>query len=113
MSLSLGAWSNALDRLERKGYTHDPTGWAWDRLNGRAGPRSERRELIMNMMIGASALTASAGTMKALNPATGQLIEPEFALGRAAAGRNPEPTAAVIDSQSARAAGTVPRASRG
>jgi hypothetical protein len=113
VSLSLGAWSNALDRLERKDYTHDPAGWAWDRLNGRAGPRSERRELIMNMMIGASALTASAGTMKALNPATGQLIEPEFALGRAAGGRNPEPTAAVIDSQSARAAGTVPRASRG
>jgi hypothetical protein len=44
-----------------------------------------------------------------LNPATGQLIEPEFALGRAAAGRIREPTAAVIDSQSARA---VPRASR-
>jgi transposase len=32
---------------------------------------------------------------------------------RAAAGRNAEPTAAVIDSQSARAAGTVPGASRG
>jgi transposase len=32
---------------------------------------------------------------------------------RAAAGRNPEPTAAVIDSQSGRAADTVPRASRG
>jgi transposase len=32
---------------------------------------------------------------------------------RAAAGRNPQPTAAVIDSQSIRAADTVPRASRG
>jgi putative transposase len=33
--------------------------------------------------------------------------------GRAAAGRDPEPTAAVIDSQSVRAADTVPRATRG
>ena len=32
---------------------------------------------------------------------------------RAAAGRKPQPTAAVIDSQSVRAADTVPRASRG
>jgi transposase len=32
---------------------------------------------------------------------------------RAAAGRRPQPTAAVIDSQSVRAADTVPRASRG
>jgi transposase len=32
---------------------------------------------------------------------------------RAAAGREPQPTAAVIDSQSARAADTVPRATRG
>jgi transposase len=32
---------------------------------------------------------------------------------RAAAGRDPQPTAAVIDSQSVRAADTVPRASRG
>ena len=32
---------------------------------------------------------------------------------RTAAGRNPQPTAAVIDSQSVRAADTVPRASRG
>jgi transposase len=32
---------------------------------------------------------------------------------RAAAGRGPRPTAAVIDSQSVRAADTVPRASRG
>ena len=32
---------------------------------------------------------------------------------RAAAGRSPQPTAAVIDSQSVRAADTVPRASRG
>jgi putative transposase len=32
---------------------------------------------------------------------------------RAAAGRNPQPTAAVIDSQAVRAADTVPRASRG
>ena len=35
------------------------------------------------------------------------------AQARAAAGRNAGPTAAVIDSQSVRAAGTVPRASRG
>jgi putative transposase len=32
---------------------------------------------------------------------------------RAAAGRNPEPTAAIIDSQSVRAADTVPKATRG
>jgi putative transposase len=32
---------------------------------------------------------------------------------RTAAGRSPQPTAAVIDSQSVRAAGTVPKASRG
>jgi putative transposase len=32
---------------------------------------------------------------------------------RAAAGRNAEPTAAVIDSQSVRAADTVPKATRG
>jgi hypothetical protein len=51
--------------------------------------------------------------MKALNPATGQLIEPEFAPGGAAAGRNPEPATAVTGSQPARAAGTMPRASRG
>ena len=35
------------------------------------------------------------------------------AQARAAAGRKPQPTAAVIDSQSVRAADTVPRASRG
>jgi transposase len=35
------------------------------------------------------------------------------ALARKAAGREPEPSAAVIDSQSVRAADTVPRASRG
>jgi putative transposase len=35
------------------------------------------------------------------------------ALARTAAGREPQPTAAVIDSQSVRAADTVPRASRG
>jgi transposase len=35
------------------------------------------------------------------------------ALARAAAGREPEPSAAVIDSQSVRAADTVPKASRG
>ncbi len=35
------------------------------------------------------------------------------ALARRAAGRDPEPTAAVIDSQSVRAAATVPKASRG
>jgi hypothetical protein len=65
------------------------------------------------LLTGASSLAASAGTMKALNPATGQLIEPEFAPGGAAAGRNPEPATAVTGSQPARAAGTMPRASRG
>jgi len=35
------------------------------------------------------------------------------ARARAAAGRKPEPTAAVIDSQSVRAADTVPKATRG
>jgi transposase len=35
------------------------------------------------------------------------------ALARVAAGRKPEPTAAVIDSQSVRAADTVPKATRG
>jgi transposase len=34
-------------------------------------------------------------------------------LARTAAGRNAEPTAAVVDSQSVRAAGTVPKATRG
>jgi cell wall-associated NlpC family hydrolase len=35
------------------------------------------------------------------------------ALARAAAGRNPQPTAAVIDSQPVRAADTMPKATRG
>jgi transposase len=35
------------------------------------------------------------------------------AAARTAAGRDPQPTAAVIDSQSVRAADTVPKASRG
>ncbi len=64
------------------------------------------------LLTGASSPAASAGTMKALNPATGQLIEPEFAPDGAAAGRNPEPTAAVIDSQPARAGHRATRQQR-
>jgi NADP-dependent aldehyde dehydrogenase len=37
--------------------------------------------LTGDMLIGSSSLPASDGTMKALNPATGQQIEPDFALG--------------------------------
>lgn len=44
---------------------------------------------------------------------TGRLHDGLRAQVRAAAGRDPEPTAAVIDSQSVRAADTVPKASRG
>ncbi len=45
---------------------------------------------------------------------TGRRVHDELrAQVRAAAGRDPEPTAAVIDSQSVRAADTVPRATRG
>ena len=42
-----------------------------------------------------------------------QLHEALRALARTAAGRKPQPTAAVIDSQSVRAADTVPKATRG
>jgi transposase len=44
---------------------------------------------------------------------TGRLHDGLRAQVRAAAGRDPQPTAAVIDSQSVRGADTVPRASRG
>jgi 2,5-dioxopentanoate dehydrogenase len=37
--------------------------------------------LTGDMLIGSSSVPASDGTMKALNPATGQQIEPDFALG--------------------------------
>ncbi|MFG3059505.1 aldehyde dehydrogenase (NADP(+)) [Streptomyces sp. NPDC048231] len=37
--------------------------------------------LTGELLIGAAAVPASAGTMRALNPATGELIEPEFAFG--------------------------------
>ncbi|GAA3825504.1 lipocalin-like domain-containing protein [Streptomyces chiangmaiensis] len=37
--------------------------------------------LTGELLIGAATLPASAGTMMALNPATGELIEPEFAFG--------------------------------
>lgn len=40
-------------------------------------------ELTGNLIIGASDVPASQGTMKALNPAANQLIEPEFAFGGA------------------------------
>jgi alpha-ketoglutaric semialdehyde dehydrogenase len=38
-------------------------------------------KLTGNLLIGATEVPASAGTMKALNPATHQLIEPDFAFG--------------------------------
>lgn len=38
-------------------------------------------KLSGKLLIGASEVPASEGTMKALNPATNQLIEPDFALG--------------------------------
>jgi alpha-ketoglutaric semialdehyde dehydrogenase len=38
-------------------------------------------KLTGNLMIGANEVPASEGTMKALNPATNQLIEPDFAFG--------------------------------
>lgn len=41
-------------------------------------------KLTGNLMIGASEVPATEGTMKALNPVTNQLIEPDFALGGAA-----------------------------
>ncbi|MEW2514550.1 aldehyde dehydrogenase (NADP(+)) [Streptomyces sp. NPDC046870] len=40
--------------------------------------------LTGDLLIGASQVPATAGTMKALNPATGELLEPEFAFGGAA-----------------------------
>ncbi|MEV7685351.1 aldehyde dehydrogenase (NADP(+)) [Streptomyces bungoensis] len=39
--------------------------------------------LTGDLLVGASRVAATAGTMKALNPATGELIEPEFAFGGA------------------------------
>lgn len=42
------------------------------------------RELTGELLIGAARVPAATGTMKALNPATGELIEPEFAFGGAA-----------------------------
>lgn len=40
--------------------------------------------LTGHLLIGAADVSATEGTMKALNPATNQLLEPEFALGGAA-----------------------------
>ncbi|MET8809463.1 aldehyde dehydrogenase (NADP(+)) [Streptomyces sp. NPDC004546] len=40
--------------------------------------------LTGELLIGAADVAATAGTMKALNPATGEVIEPEFAFGGAA-----------------------------
>ncbi|MGW7616043.1 aldehyde dehydrogenase (NADP(+)) [Streptomyces antimycoticus] len=40
--------------------------------------------LTGELLLGAAGMPATAGTMKALNPATGELIEPEFAFGGAA-----------------------------
>ena len=39
--------------------------------------------LTGHLLIGAADVPATEGTMKALNPATNQLLEPEFALGGA------------------------------
>jgi Transposase DDE domain len=50
-----------------------------------------------------------AGRRRYLNPAARRSAHP----GQDGAGRNAEPTAAIIDSQSVRAADTVPKASRG
>ncbi|MFE3901243.1 hypothetical protein ACFXPY_12990 [Streptomyces sp. NPDC059153] len=36
------------------------------------------------LLIGAASVPATAGTMKALDPATGKLFEPDFAFGEAA-----------------------------
>ncbi|MFS4096833.1 aldehyde dehydrogenase (NADP(+)) [Streptomyces sp. AF1A] len=40
--------------------------------------------LTGQLLIGGAGVAATVGTMKALNPATGELVEPEFALGGAA-----------------------------
>ncbi|MFF8919205.1 aldehyde dehydrogenase family protein [Streptomyces sp. NPDC015032] len=40
--------------------------------------------LTGDLLIGAAGVPATAGTMKAFNPAVGELIEPEFAFGGAA-----------------------------
>lgn len=40
--------------------------------------------LTGHLLIGAAEVAATEGTMRALNPATDQLIEPEFAFGGAA-----------------------------
>ncbi|MFF8918866.1 aldehyde dehydrogenase (NADP(+)) [Streptomyces sp. NPDC015032] len=41
-------------------------------------------KLTGELLIGAASVPATAGTMKALDPATGQLLEPDFAFGGAA-----------------------------
>ncbi|MFF4894860.1 aldehyde dehydrogenase (NADP(+)) [Streptomyces sp. NPDC001068] len=45
---------------------------------------STRMNLTGELLIGAAGVAATAGTMKALDPATGEFLEPEFAFGGAA-----------------------------
>jgi transposase len=76
----------------------DRTGCAWRYLPGDFPP--------WKTVYGYFAAWRDDGTLTRLHDALRAQV-------RAAAGRNAEPTAAVIDSQSIRAADTVPRASRG
>jgi transposase len=76
----------------------DRTGCAWRYLPGDFPP--------WQTVYGYFAAWRDDGTLTRLHDTLRGLV-------RAAAGRNPEPTAAVIDSQSVRAADTVPKATRG
>jgi putative transposase len=76
----------------------DRAGCAWRYLPGDFPP--------WQTVYGYFAAWRDDGTLAALHDALRARV-------RAAAGRDPEPTAAIIDSQSVRAADTVPKASRG
>jgi putative transposase len=76
----------------------DRTGCAWRYLPGDFPP--------WQTVYGYFAAWRDDGTLTRLHDVLRELV-------RASAGRNAEPTAAVIDSQSVRAADTVPKASRG
>jgi len=76
----------------------DRTGCAWRYLPGDFPP--------WQTVYGYFAAWRDDGTLTRLHDALRAQV-------RAQAGRNPEPTAAVIDSQSVRAADTVPKATRG
>jgi putative transposase len=76
----------------------DRTGCAWRYLPADFPP--------WQTVYGYFAAWRDDGTLARLHDALRELV-------RAAAGRNAEPTAAIIDSQSVRAADTVPKASRG